>query len=146
MRRYVYHQAPVWLFLLLTGIGCLLGLSACGEESRAKRALNRVLHEEVKQFNTYHQREVKPSIYESGGRYYRVYHERTDPVVNMRRTNSIDTPYIATINFTENVYLTKKHASREGCSRDGHFILSNTSKREMVYAFANGSWRKKEAY
>jgi hypothetical protein len=121
-------------------------LAACSQEVRARRTLNGVLHEEVAQFNKYHQREVKPNVYESGGRFYRVYHERTDPVVNMRRTNSVDTPYIATVSFTENVYLTKKHPSREECRGDSHFILSNSTKREIVYAFANDSWRKKEVY
>jgi hypothetical protein len=130
----------------ILGLSLLLCLAACSEEARAKRALNSVLHEEMGQFNKYHLREGKPKIYESGGQFYRVYHEREDPVPNMRRTNSIDTPYIATINFTENTYLTRKHRTWEDSHRDSHFILSNTVKREFVYTFASGSWRKKEIY
>jgi hypothetical protein len=131
---------------LIFGLSLALCLTACSEEGRAKRALNSVIHEEIDQFNKYHLREVKPKIYESSGQFYRVYHEREDAVPNMRRTNSVDTPYIATINFTENIYLTRKHRTWEDSHRDIHFILSNSVKRELVYTFASGSWRKKEIY
>ncbi|RJP72771.1 MAG: hypothetical protein C4532_05390, partial [Candidatus Abyssobacteria bacterium SURF_17] len=124
----------------------LLGVAGCSEEARAHRGLKKVVHREIGQFNKYHQREVKPNVYESGGRFYRIYHERVDPLSNVRRTNSLDTPYIATLNFTEHVYLTKKHASMKECRTDSHFILSNTTKREIVYAFVNGSWKRKEVY
>ncbi|RJP25085.1 MAG: hypothetical protein C4520_02925 [Candidatus Abyssobacteria bacterium SURF_5] len=130
----------------LLAIHFLLSFSACSEEDRAKRALDQVLREEINQFNKYHQREIKVKVYESGGRYYRVYHEREEPTVNMRRTNSVDTPYIATVSFKENIYLTRKSATREDCRKDSHFLLSDSSKREIVYAFAGGSWRKKEVY
>lgn len=132
--------------LLAGGALVFLATSGCSDEARAQRSLKKIVYKEVAQFNKYHQREVKPNVYKSLGSFYRIYHERTDPVVNMRRTNSLDTPYIATLRFTENVYLTRRHTSREDCKRDSHFILSNSNKRELVYAFAGGSWKKKEAY
>ncbi len=146
MRKLACYQNAARLLFLLLGLAYLFGLSACSEEATAKRTLSRVRYEEIDQFNKYNQREIKPMVYESGGRFYRVYHERTDPVVNMRRTNSLDTPFIATLNFTENLYLTKKHQEWEECNRDSHFILSNSAKREVVYAFSGGSWKKKETY
>lgn len=146
MRRSSYHRARRGLMLALVGTTFLLLVAGCSEQARAKRMLNRVVHQEIDQFNKYHQREIKPKVYESAGRFYRVYHERVDPVVNMRRTNSVDTPYIATVGFTENLYLTRKHQSSEESRSDSHFILSNSSKREIVYTFAGGSWRKKEVY
>lgn len=119
---------------------------ACSPEARARRSLKKVVYKEIKQFNKYHLREVKPKIYLSGQRFYRTYHERIDPVVNMRRTNSIDTPYVATISFTENIYLTRRHTSGKDCAGDSHYILSRSSRREIIYAFVNGLWKKKETY
>lgn len=134
------------LFLLAMAMGLVIVLSGCSEEARARRGLSRVVHKEIDQFNKYYQREVKPNVYESGGRFYRIYHERIDPVVNMRRTNSIDTPYVATVSFTENIYLTQRRADRKECKQDSHFTLSSSAKREVVYTFAGGSWKKKEVY
>ncbi len=129
------------LFMLL-----LFAVSGCSEESRARYALKKIVHKEIDQFNKYHQREVKPKTYETVGGFYRIYHQRVDPVVNMRRTNSVDTPYVATIRFTEDIYLTRKRSTREETQRDIHFILSNSSKRELVYAYVGGSWKRKEVY
>ena len=124
----------------------LVGTLGCSVESRARGSLKKVVHREIKQFNKYHLREVKPNIYLSGDRFYRTYHERVDPVVNMRRTNSLDTPYIATISFLENIYLTHRHTSRKDCAGDNHYILSHSSRREIIYAFVNGLWKRKETY
>jgi hypothetical protein len=132
--------------VLAVGLMFFLAFIGCSEEARARRGLNRVVHQEIDQFNKYNRRKIKPQEYISGNQFYRIYHEREDPVINMRRTNSIDTPYMATLNFTEHTYLTKKHSSAEECRRDSHFILSNTVKREIVFTFAGGSWRKKESY
>jgi len=132
--------------VLTAGLMLLLAFIGCSEEARAKHSLNRVVHQEIDQFNKYNRREVKPKLYISGNQFYRIYREREDPVANMRRTNSIDTPYMATLNFTEHTYLTKKHSTQKECRSDSHFILSNSVKRELVYTFAGGSWRKKESY
>lgn len=132
------------LFLLCAAL--LAAPVACSPESRARRGLKKIVHQEIKQFNKHHLKEIKPKIYISGQRFYRTYHERVDPVVNMRRTNSIDTPYVATISFTENVYLTRRHTSSTDCAGDSHYILSRSSRREIIYAFVNGLWKKKETY
>ncbi len=134
----------VLLFLLLCGFAVVA--AGCSADARAKRALKRVVHKEIKQFNKYHQREIKPNVYESGGEFYRIFHERVDPVVNMRRTNSIDTPYIATLVFEERIYLTRPHSSSKEGREDAHFILNSENKRELVYAFTGGAWKKKEVY
>jgi len=132
--------------LLLMCAACIATALGCSPESRARRSLKRVTHEEIKQFNKYHLDEVKPNSYISGDRFYRTYHDRVDPVVTMRRTNSIDTPYLATISFIENIYLTRRHTSRKECAADNHYILSSSSKREIIYAFVNSQWKKKETY
>ena len=140
------RKACIRFALLATCVVFLASTFGCSPESRARRSLKRLAHKEIKQFNKYHLREVKPSIYISGDRFYRTYHERVDPIVNMRRTNSIDTPYIATISFVENIYLTRRHTNRKDCAGDNHYILSNSAKREIIYAFVNGLWKKKETY
>ncbi|UCD57047.1 MAG: hypothetical protein JSV16_14725 [Candidatus Hydrogenedentota bacterium] len=142
MRRERFER----LALLFVGVAFVITTVGCSDDARARRSFKRVVYKEIKQFNKYHQREVRPHVYESDGRFYRVYHERVDSVVNMRRTNSLDTPYIATLSFTENVYLTRRRPSRQDSKRDGHFILSSSSRREMIYAFVHGLWRKKEEY
>jgi len=146
MTAGVSQNQYVRLFLLAMGIVFVITVLGCSEEARARRTLSSVVYKEIGQFNKYHQREVKPNVYESGGRFYRIYHERVEPVVNMRRTNSIDTPYIATLSFTENIYLTQRRADRKECKQDSHFALSNSAKREVIYAFVGGSWKKKEVY
>lgn len=123
-----------------------LFMLGCSAEARAKRGLRRIAYKEINQFNKYHQRDVKPKVYESRGRFYRIYHERINPVTNMRRTNSIDTPYISTLTFTENIYLTHRRSTKEEAARDSHFILSNPRKREILFTFVNGSWKKKEEF
>jgi hypothetical protein len=127
---------------------CVLAMvtAGCSAQARAKRALKRVVHKEIDQFNKHHQRQVKPNVYESSGQFYRIYHERTDPTENMRRTNSIETPYIATLVFTENIYLTRRHPTGKESKQDAHFILNSSNKREIVYTFVNGMWKKKETY
>ena len=134
------------VILLAMSLVVLIAVAGCSQEARARRGLKSVIHKEIDQFNKYHEREVKPKVYESGGRFYRIYHERVEPVVNMRRTNSIDTPYIATLTFTENIYLTQRRADSKESKQDSHFILSNSAKREVVYTFVGGSWKKKEVY
>lgn len=139
-------ETSTQIAVLVAGLMLLLMFIGCSEEARAKRSLNQVVHQEIDQFNKYNRRKVKPEPFISGNQFYRIYREREDPVVNMRRTNSIDTPYMATVNFTEHTYLTKKHPKADECRHDSHFILSNSEKRELVYTFAGGSWRKKESY
>ncbi len=134
------------LFLLAMVVVFAIAASGCSEEARARRSFSSVVHKEINQFNKYYEREVKPNVYESGGRFYRIYHERVDPVVNMRRTNSLDTPYIATLNFTENVYTTQRRGDRKESKQDSHFTLSSSDKREVVYTFVGGSWKRKEVY
>lgn len=131
---------------LVASIGIMAIIAGCSAEDRARRSLKKVVYEQINQFNKYHQREIKPKVYESAGQFYRVYHERVDPDISMRRTNSIDTPYIATLRFTENVYLTKRHPSMKEGALDVHFILSGSSTREVIYAYVNGVWKKKETY
>ncbi|MBI5117337.1 hypothetical protein HZA56_12750 [Candidatus Poribacteria bacterium] len=134
-------------FVRLIVLLCALAVTGgCSLQARAHRSLKNVVHKEVEQFNKYHQRQVKPNVYESGGQFYRIYHERTDPTVTMRRTNSIDTPYIATLVFTENIYLTRRHPTGKESKQDVHFILNSSNKREIVYTFVNGMWKRKETY
>ncbi len=131
---------------LAMGTVFLIVALGCSVDARARRSFKKVVHKEIKQFNKYHKGEVKPNVYQSDRRFYRIYHERVEPVINMRRTNSIDTPYIATLGFTENIYRTRRRATQKEARQDVHFILANASKREVVYAFAGGSWKKKETY
>jgi hypothetical protein len=124
-----------------------LGLTTgCSAEARAKRGLKRLVYENITQWNKYHQRDVKPNAYQSAGRFYRVFKERVDPTENLRKTNSKTTPFVATIGFTENTYLTARHASAADAKRDSHFSLSKTRKGEVVYALVSGTWKKKEIY
>ncbi len=134
------------LALLAVGLALLIVAPGCSAEARARRSLKKVEYREINQFNKYHQRKVKPKVYESGGGFYRTYHERVDPVLNMRRTNSIDTPYVATLSFTENIYRTRRRSTMKESRRDSHYILASTNKREIVYTFAGGSWKRKEVY
>ena len=129
----------VAVFLLVAAAGCSV-------EDRAQRSLKKVVHTEIKQFNKFNRTVEKPKVYQSKGKFYRIYKERVEPVVNMRRTNSVDTPYIATLRFTEDLYLTRRHDTREDSSADAHFIHSGSRKREVLYAFVNGAWKKKEIH
>ena len=140
------RKAFIGLLTAVIGAVFLVGALGCGGEAGARRGLRRVVHKEIKQFNKYHQREVKPYVYQSGGRFYRTFKERVDARQSMRRTNSLDTPYIASLSFTEDTYLTQRRATAAEAKRDVHFILSNSSKREIVYAYVGGLWKKKETY
>lgn len=140
-RRYFLRLA-----VLALGTHLLFCVTGCSAKARARRGLRRVVYREIKQFNKYHRREVKPAVYISRGRFYRTYKDRVDHVVNMRRTNSLDTPFIATLSFTENTYNTRLRAAREESAGDSHFILSRSKKREIIYAFTGGSWKRKEIY
>jgi len=124
----------------------LASMTGCGEEAVAKRSLKKVVHEEIKQFNKYHQREIKSNVYQSRGGFYRMFKERVDPETTMRRTNSVDTPYIATIRFTENTYLTLRRPTSAEAQHDSHFSLADSINSEVVYTYVGGAWRKKEIY
>jgi hypothetical protein len=124
----------------------LLSLTGCSEEAVASRSLKKVVRTEIKQFNKYHQREIKSNVFQSGGKFYRTFKERVDSTTSMRRTNSVDTPYIATIRFTENTYLTQRRSSSVESQKDSHFSLSHSRNGEIVYAYVGGLWRKKEIY
>ena len=124
----------------------LASTTGCSEDAVANRSLKKVVHTEIKQFNKHHQREIKPTVYQSGGRFYKTFKERVDSTTNMRRTNSVDTPYIATIRFTENTYLTQRRSSSAESQKDSHFSLSGSRKGEIVYTYVGGLWRKKEIY
>jgi competence CoiA-like predicted nuclease len=124
----------------------LASVTGCSEEAVAKRSLKKVVHQEIKQFNKYNQREVKLKIYQSGGRFYRAYKERVDSTTSMRRTNAVDTPYIATIRYTENTYLTQRHSTYAESKKDTHFSLSGTRQGEIIFTYVDGLWRKKEIY
>jgi len=140
-RRVFVNSAAFIMATLL-----LFSTTGCSAKARASRSLKRIAYKEIKQFNKYHLREVRPNAYISGRRFYRTYKERTDHVVNMRGTKSPSTPFVATLGFTENTYLTTPRASREESIRDSHFVLSESKKREIVYAFVGGLWRRKEIY
>lgn len=146
MAAFAGRRAFIRLTVVLIGAAVLTSTSGCSAEARARRGLKKVVHKEIKQWNKYYQREVKPNAYHSGGRFYRVFKERVNPTVTMRRTNSVDTPYMATISFTESRYVTRRRATAEEAKKDVHFILSNTRKGEVIYTFVAGSWKKKEVY
>ncbi|NQU09018.1 MAG: hypothetical protein HQ583_10670 [Candidatus Abyssubacteria bacterium] len=139
-----------FVYLAVVGIAAvsLASTLGCSADARARRGLKNIVYEQIKQFNKYHLREIKPTVYQSKGkqRFYRTYKERVDHVQNMRRTNSIDTPFIATLRFTENTYLTQRRDTADEAGRDSHFILSTSRKREIVYAFVGDMWKKKEIY
>ena len=134
--------------LMVFALGAILLAAApgCGSEAVARRGLKRIVHKEIKQFNKFHRREVKPNVYKSGSRFYRTYKERVDATETMRRTNSVDTPYIATLNFTENTYLTKRRNEFGEAKMDVHFIRTQSVKRQIIYAYVGGLWKKKETY
>ncbi|GAB4343067.1 MAG: hypothetical protein Kow0099_21140 [Candidatus Abyssubacteria bacterium] len=140
------RRTALLVSFLTLSVAAMAVITGCSAEDRARRSLKKVEYKEINQFNKYYQREVKPKVFESQGQFYRVYHERVDPHVTMRRTNSIDTPYIATVRFTENIYLTKRHPTMKEGIQDTHFILSGSSIREIIYAYVNGEWKKKETY
>ena len=148
MTTFVGQKRFVYLAVVGIAAVSLASTLGCSAEARARRGLRSIVHEQIKQFNKYHRREIKPTVYQSKGRqrFYRTYKERVDPVKNMRRTNSIDTPFIATLRFVENTYLTDRRKTAEEAGRDSHFILSTSRKREIVYAFVGGTWKKKEIY
>ena len=132
-------------FLIVTAV-FLFSASGCSTRARAQRSLKRVVYEQINQFNKYHLREVRPKAYISGRRFYRTYKERIDHEVKMRSMKSPKTPFIATLSFTENTYLTTPRAKREDAIEDSHFVLSESKKREIVYAFVGGIWRRKQTY
>jgi hypothetical protein len=134
------------IVILIASMYLLAAASGCSEEARARRSLKHVVHKEIDQFNKYHKREVKPEVFTGGGKCYRTYKERVEPVVSMRRTNSVDTPYLTTIAFTENLYLTRQRTDPAECKKDSHFILSSSDRREIIYAFSGGMWHRKEVY
>ena len=141
VRRRLVRTAAV-----VTMTAFLASVFGCSSETLARRSLRKVGHREINQFNKYHQREVRPKVYISGMQFYRIYHERVDPKMNMRRTKSADIPFVATISFTENIYLTPRRDNGEDSKTDSHFVLSKSKKREIVYTFVDGSWRRKEIY
>ncbi len=136
----------VRLMILSLGVTCLAAMAGCGGEASARRGLKRVVYREIKQFNRYHQREVKSNVYQSGGRFYKTFKEREDSRYSMRRTNSVGTPYVATLSFTENTYLTQRRTVYAEAKKDGHFSLAHSGKREIIYAYIGGLWKKKETY
>jgi hypothetical protein len=120
-------------------------ITGCGQEAVANRSLNKVVHEEIRQFNKYNQRN-KSRVYQSAGRFYKTFKERTDYTTDMRKTNAIDTPFIATLKFTEHTYVTTRRANSVEAQRDGHFSLERSMESEVVYTYVGGMWRKKEIY
>jgi hypothetical protein len=140
--RKAISFVPIVIILTIVSISA----TGCSEEAVANRSLKKVIHAEIKQFNRYHQREVKRNVYQSNGRFYRTFKERIDATTSMRRTNAVETPYIATIKFTENTYVTQRRAASVESQRDSHFSLSSSRKGELVYTYVGGLWRKKEVY
>jgi hypothetical protein len=132
--------------ILLIGALALASFVGCGAEARAERSLKSIVHEEIRQFNKYHQRVVKRNVYQSAGGFYRVFKERVEPTVTMRKTNSPNTPFVGTIAFTEDTYLTTLRSASAAAQKDAHFSLSKSAKSEVVYAYVGGRWRKKEVY
>jgi len=123
----------------------LIAMIGCSLEAHARRSLRKIVYKETKQFNKYNIKEEKPKVYKTDRGFYRIYKERIEPTTNMRRTNSIDTPFIATLVFTENVYVTHRHKAMAEARADSHYILSNSSKREILYTFVDGGWKRKQA-
>ena len=140
--RRVLLGMPIVIMLTIA----FISITGCSEEAIANRSLKKVVHSEIKQFNKYHQREIKPKVYQSGARFYRTFKERVDATTSMRRTNSVATPYIATIRFTENTYVTQRRSASVESQHDSHFSLSNSRNGELVYTYVGGMWRKKEVY
>ncbi len=132
--------------ILLIGALALASSVGCGAKARAERGLKKVVHTEIRQFNKYHQREIKSNVYQSVGGFYRVFKERGEATVTMRKTNSPGTPFVATIAFTEDTYLTQLHAGSVEAQMDAYFSLSKSKKSEVVYTYVGGMWRKKEIY
>lgn len=122
-----------------------VSVAGCSEEAVASRSLQKVVHEEIKQFNKYHQRE-KYRVYQSAGRFYKAFKERTDYSTDIRRTNAVDTPFIATLKFTENTYVTTRRAGSVDAQKDSYFSLVKSESSEVVYTYVGGMWRKKEIY
>ena len=123
----------------------LIAMIGCSLEAHARRSFKKIVYQETKQFNKYNKKEEKPKVYKTDKGFYRIYKERIEPTTNMRRTNSIDTPFIATLVFTENVYVTHCRKTMTEARGDSHYILSNSSKREILYTFVDGGWKKKQA-
>ena len=132
--------------ILLIGALALTSFVGCGAEARAERSLKAIVHEEIKQFNKYHQRVVKRKVYQSVGGFYRVFEERGETTVTMRKTNSPTTPFVATIAFTEDTYLTPLRSGSVEAQKESHFSLSKSVDSEVVYTYVGGRWRKKEIY
>jgi hypothetical protein len=132
--------------ILLTVVLALASFAGCSAEARAERSLKKVVHEEIKQFNKYHKREIRHNVYQSTGGFYRVFKERVEPTITMRKTNSPGTPFVATVAFTEDTYLTELSSDSVTAQRSAHFALSKSAKSEVVYTYVGGRWRKKEVY
>lgn len=122
----------------------LIAMIGCSLEAYARRSFKKIVYKEIKQFNKYNIKEEKPKVYKTGKGFYRIYKERIEPTTNMRRTNSIDTPFIATLVFTENVYATRRQKTMAEARGNSHYILSNSSKREILYTFVDGGWKRKQ--
>ncbi len=137
---------PEYYAVLLFCIVVCISSAGCGKEARARRGLKKAVHENIEQWNKYYQQEVKPNVYQSAGQFYKVFKERVDPEVEMRSTNSAVTPFVASIGFTENTYLTGLHSSYAGARDDPHFSLSKSKQGEVIYTFVGGAWKKKEIY
>ena len=146
MRTTIHTHWRVRVAILSIGALALASLAGCSAEARAERSLKSVVHEEIKQFNKYHKRKVKSNVYQSTGGFYRVFKERGEPKVTMRKTNSLTTPFVATIAFTEDTYLTGLSSDSATAQKSAHFSLSKSAKSEVVYAYVGGRWRKKEVY
>lgn len=131
--------------VLAVGVASLIAMIGCSLEAHARRSFKKIVYQEIKQFNKYNRKEEKPRAYKTDEGFYRIYKERIEPTTNMRRTNSIDTPFIATLVFTENVYVTHRHKTMTEARGDSHYILSDSSKREILYTFVDGGWKKKQA-
>ncbi len=142
MHRRAFTRAVV----LSIGALAMMSAAGCSAQARAERGLKEVVHREIRQFNKYHQRKVKPNVYQTIGGFYKVFKERVKPVISMRQTNSPRTPFVATLAFTEDTYLTQIHPGSVDAQRDAHFSLSTSKESEVVYTYVGGMWRKKEIY
>jgi hypothetical protein len=83
----------------------------------------------------------RDEVRETSGGWSRNYYEIDQKYsIDLRKTDSLISPYVGTANFVFTMHSTSFHKTKAEAQADNNFIRSQLLKHRHVYAYQDGAW------
>ena len=83
----------------------------------------------------------RDEVRETSGGWIRNYYDIDENcTVDLRKTDSLISPYVGTANFVFTMHATSFHKTKAEAEADNNFIRSQPLKHRHVYAYQDGAW------